>query len=142
MTEVSYQYSFSTLKSVNEVFEHLINPKNWWVGLYGETLAGKSENINDEFTFSAGDGIHYSQQKLLELIPNKRIVWLVTESNLSFLKNTNEWVGTKICFELENDANKTKIAFTHIGLIPQIECYANCSSAWTLYLQNLQNHLK
>jgi hypothetical protein len=67
---------------------------------------------------------------------------LVTESNLSFLKNTNEWAGTKICFDLEKDGDNTKITFTHDGLMPQIECYDNCSSAWTQYLQNLKADLK
>ncbi|MEY2828516.1 MAG: hypothetical protein RIQ33_374, partial [Bacteroidota bacterium] len=111
-------------------------------GLFNETIEGKSEGINDEFSFKAGDGMHYSNQKLVELVTDKKIVWLVTQSNLSFLKNTHEWVGTKICFNIEKDGNKTKITFTHDGLIPQIECYGGCSSAWTQYLQNLHTHLK
>lgn len=142
MTNQNFQYSFTSSKSTAKVFAHLINPKNWWVGLFGETIEGKSENINDEFSFRAGDGVHYSNQKLTELIEDKKIVWLVTESNLSFLKNNDEWARTKICFNIEKVGDKTKITFTHDGLIPQIECYSNCSNAWTQYLQNLQEHLK
>ncbi|MCF8254616.1 MAG: SRPBCC domain-containing protein [Bacteroidia bacterium] len=142
MADQNFQYSFTTSKEANEVFNHLINPKNWWVGLFGERIEGKSESINDEFTFKAGDDVHYSNQKLVELSTNRKIVWLVTESNLSFLKNTNEWAGTRICFEFEQIKAETKITFTHIGLIPQIECYGNCSSAWTQYLQNLHESLK
>ncbi|OYU92680.1 MAG: ATPase, partial [Bacteroidetes bacterium B1(2017)] len=138
MANQNFQYSLSTSKNTNEVFAHLINPKNWWIDLFGETIEGKSECINDEFSFIAGGGVHYSNQKLIELIANKKIVWLVTDSNLSFLKSTNEWAGTKICFDLEIVDGKTKITFTHDGLIPQIECYSGCSSAWTQYLQNLQ----
>ena len=77
----------------------------------------------------------------MELDVNKRIVWLVTESNLSFLNNTNEWAGTQIRFDLEEEINKTTITFTHIGLIPKIECYDACSSAWTQYLRNLEEYL-
>lgn len=142
MTNQNFKYSFTTLKNTSEVFTHLINPKNWWVGLFGETIEGKSENSNDEFSFRAGDGVHYSHQKLIELVSNKKIVWLVTESNLSFLKNTNEWAGTKICFDIAQVDNETKVTFTHDGLIPQIECYGGCSSAWTQYLQNLEEYLK
>jgi hypothetical protein len=142
MTTQDFQYSFTASKTTSEVFAHLLHPKNWWVGLFGETIEGKSENMNDEFSFKAGDGVHYSNQKLLELIADKKIVWLVTESNLSFLKNTNEWAGTKICFDIEQVDDKTNITFTHIGLIPPIECYDACSSAWTQYLQNLQAQLK
>lgn len=141
MTNQPFQYSFSSSKNSNEVFAHLINPKNWWVGLFGESIEGKSKDINDEFSFRAGDGLHYSNQKLIELVSNKKIVWLVTESNLSFLKNTNEWAGTKICFDIDQVAGKTKVTFTHEGLIPHFECYNGCSSAWTQYLNNLQKDL-
>ena len=142
MTNKNFEFSFASSKTSNEVFAHLLNPKNWWVGLFGETIEGKSEGINDEFSFRAGDGVHFSNQKLIELVADKKIVWLVTESNLSFLKNTNEWAGTKICFDIEKAGETTKITFTHEGLIPEIECYGGCSSAWTQYLQNLQEYLK
>ena len=142
MGNQDFQYSLTTSKKQNEVFAYLINPKNWWVGLFGETIEGNSKDINDEFSFRAGDGVHYSNQKLVELDTDKKIIWLVTESNLSFLKNTNEWAGTKICFDIEQVSDKTKVTFTHKGLIPQIECYGSCSSAWTQYLQNLKEHLK
>ena len=142
MANQNFQYSFTTSKNTGEVFMHLINPKKWWVGLFGEKIEGNSEYIKDEFSFRAGDGVHFSNQKLIELVVDKKIVWLVTESNLSFLKNTNEWAGTKICFDIEKDGDKTKVTFTHDGLIPPIECYGSCSSAWKQYMQNLQECLK
>ena len=142
MSNQNFQYSFTTSKEISEVFTHLMDPKNWWVGLFGETIAGESNAINDEFSFRAGDGVHYSNQKLIEHVVNKKISWLVTESNLSFLNNTNEWAGTKICFDLEKEGDHTNITFTHEGLMPQIECYESCSSAWTQYLQNLKADLK
>lgn len=142
MSEKNYQFSFTTSKNQSEVFAHLINPKNWWVGLYEETIKGKSQELNDEFSFKAGGGAHYSNQRLIELETGKKIVWLVTESNLSFLENTNEWAGTNICFDIESSGDKTKVTFTHNGLVPDIECYDGCSSAWTGYMQNLKAHLK
>ena len=51
-------------------------------GLYNETVLGKSEKVGDEFSFSAGGGAHYSNQKLVELIPNKKIQWFVTDLSL------------------------------------------------------------
>ena len=142
MKDQNFQYRFTTSKKIGEVFTHLTDPKNWWVGLFGETIEGESSHINDQFSFRAGDGVHYSNQKLIELVPDEKIVWLVTESRLSFLKNTNEWAGTKIGFDLEKENDKTKITFTHEGLIPQIESYGGCSGAWSQYLQNLKEHLK
>lgn len=142
MAHQNFQYSFTTSKNANEVFAFLLNPKNWWMGLFEETIEGKSGKINDEFSFRAGDGVHYSNQKLIQLIAGKKIVWLVTESNLSFLKNANEWAGTKICFDIDILQCKTKITFTHHGLLPAIECYDGCSNAWTEYMQNLRTYLK
>lgn len=142
MANQNFQYSFITLAKTADVFAHIINPRNWWIGLFGEIIEGKSEAIDDEFSFKVGDGTHYSRQKLVELIPDKKIVWLVTESNLSFLEKTNEWEGTKICFDIEEANNKTRLAFTHKGLIPKIECYNSCSNGWTQYLQKLQEHFK
>jgi hypothetical protein len=98
--------------------------------------------MGDEFSFLAGGGMHFCKQKLIELIPNKKIVWLVTESNLSFLENPKEWENTKLIFDISEKENKTKVTFTHKGLEPQIECYDGCSNAWTQYFQNLENTLK
>lgn len=137
----SYTYSFNTIKSPNEIFELLLGVENWWIGIYGETITGFSKKVGDEFSFKAGDGAHYSKQRLIELNPNKKIVWLVTESHLSFLNNPDEWVNTKIGFEISQDRNKSKITFSHKGLIPKIECYDGCSGAWTKYLQNLEKKL-
>ena len=142
MAKQNFKYRFSSSKNTGEVFSHLVDPKNWWIGLFGETIEEKGSGINSEFSFRAGNGVHYSHQKLVELVTDKKIVWLVTESNLSFLKNANEWAGTKICFDIDRVGDTTEITFTHDGLIPQIECYGSCSSAWSQYLQNLQKYLQ
>lgn len=142
MQHQHFQYSFTSSKNQAEVFRYLINPVNWWIGLFGETIEGESREIQDEFSFKAGDGVHYSNQKLVELVPDQKIVWLVTESNLSFLKNTNEWAGTKICFDIVQENDHTRITFIHEGLVPEIECYGSCSGAWTQYLQKLEKHIR
>ena len=136
-TSADFQFRFDTLWSPQKLFDHLIDPRQWWIGLYGEDIQGQSQAVGDEFTFSAGNGVHYSRQKLVEIIPNRRIVWEVLESNLSFLAHPNEWAGTSICFDIQTENDKSTVTFSHKGLIPGIECYDQCSSAWTQYLQNL-----
>lgn len=137
----SYTYSFTTHKSSKEIFDLLLNIEEWWSGIYEEKISGSSQKLNDEFSFSAGGEVHSSKQKLIELIPNKKLVWLVTESNLSFLNNPKEWENTRLVFNVWEKNGQSKVTFTHEGLEPRIECYAGCSSAWTQYMHNLEEKL-
>ncbi len=142
MNKENFTYSFQSSKTPEVIFELLLNIEQWWSGLYEETIKGKSHRLNDEFSFKAGGGVHDTTQKLVELIPNKTIVWLVTKSNLSFASNPNEWTNTKIRFDLSKEGDKTLVIFTHDGLVPQFECYDACSGGWTGYLANLEKKLK
>ncbi|MPR34639.1 SRPBCC family protein [Salmonirosea aquatica] len=137
----SFEYSFESSKSPEEVFQVLMEIDQWWSGLHGETIAGESQKLNDEFAFRAGKGAHYSKQKLIEFLPNKRIGWQVLESNLSFLKDSSEWTDTKIGFDISEKEHGTLVTFTHEGLVPQFECYTSCAGAWTKYMENLEEKL-
>jgi hypothetical protein len=141
MKKENFSYSFTTAKSAEEVFNILSDVKQWWSGLFEETIEGKSAGAGDEFTFHAGGGAHYSKQKLVERVPGKTLAWQVTDSNLSFVEHTNEWNGTMIRFDLSSDGKNTTVTFTHEGLVPQIACYDNCSSAWNGYMHQLQTAL-
>lgn len=136
MNNKNFTITLSSPITPEEVFEAIKNVRAWWSGYYSEYINGPTENLGDEFIFRAGEGLHYSKQKLVEVVPDKKIVWLVTDSELSFLKNKTEWTGTKIIFEISEKENQTQLTFTHEGLVPEIECYNSCAPAWTQYLQN------
>jgi len=116
-----------------EAFNIINNVRGWWTGEPG--VDGNTDKLGDEFTYRYGN-IHYSKQKVTELIPGKKVVWLVTDSELNFIKNKSEWTGTKIIFEIAKKGDKTEVRFTHVGLVPEIECYGDCSNAWSSYIKN------
>ena len=119
-----------------EVFNAVRNVRGWWSGYYSEDIKGDTEKLNDEFSFRAGGGAHYSRQKLIEVIPNKKIVWLIIDSKLDFVEKKDEWTGMKMIFDISKKGNKTQLIFTHEGLVPEIECYNSCAPAWSQYLQD------
>lgn len=123
-------------ESPRTVFNAIRNVRQWWSGYYSEKLEGDTDNLNDEFTFLAGGGEHFSRQRLTEVVPDKKIVWLVTESKLNFLEQKDEWTGTRVIFDISQSNGKTYLTFTHQGLHPEVECYEACAPAWTQYLQN------
>jgi uncharacterized protein YndB with AHSA1/START domain len=136
MSKKDFTISLLVDQTPEEVFTAITNARAWWSGYYSEELVGNTEKLHDEFSFRAGPDVHYSKQKLVEVVPNKKIVWLVTESNLSFLEQTDEWTGTKVIFEIAKKGEKTQLTFIHQGLTSEVECYDACAPAWTQYVQN------
>lgn len=135
MKDQDFTTSILTGRTPEEVYNAVLDVRGWWSGLYDESFESKAEKIGDEFSFLAGGGVHATKQKLIELVPNKKVVWLVTDANLSFVEKTDEWKGTKISFDISREKDKTRIVFTHIGLVPDFQCYDSCAPAWTKYIQ-------
>jgi hypothetical protein len=119
-----------------QAFKAITNVRGWW----SEEIEGDTEKLNDEFTYHYED-VHYSQIKLIEVIPNKKVVWFVKYNYFKFTKDRSEWTGTKMSFEISEKSNKTEIRVTHHGLVPEFECYDICSNAWTQYIQHSLKNL-
>ena len=128
----SYSAVVEVNKSVSEVFRCITHDVPSWWG--GKDFSGAATKLNDEFVINH-PGAHYSRQKLIEVIPDRRVVWLVGESKLDWLKNPAEWTNTKMIFELTNTGYSTVLHFTHDGLVPETESYDRCSEGWTLVIK-------
>jgi hypothetical protein len=114
-----------------QAFEAITNVRGWWSG----EIDGRTDELGAEFTYRYQD-LHSSTQKITELVPGKRIVWLVVDSYLAFVDDKQEWNGTRVIFDIARKGGKTEIRFTHAGLTPAHECYGDCSSAWTSYIRD------
>jgi len=132
MIQKDFSASIELEKSSEDVFKAITHDVAKWWG--SGDLKGDTTKLNDEFVVHH-PGAHYSKQQLVELIPDKKVVWLVTESELSWLKDTSEWTGTRMIFELTPEGNKTQLRFTHEGLVPEKECYDRCAQGWEMVIK-------
>jgi activator of Hsp90 ATPase-like protein len=138
MKDKSYTVSIEVAATQQHVFDCLTDVSKWWAG--GD-LKGNSTKPGDEFTVIHGT-VHYSKQKLTEVIPGRKMVWMVTESKLDWLKNRDEWTNTKMIFEIIPKGDMTELRFTNEGLVPEKECYARCTEGWDMVIrENLYNFI-
>lgn len=129
-SQKDYSSVFAVNASAHDAFTSINNVTKWWT----ENLEGDSKKLNDVFTVRFDD-VHVSTQKLVEVVPDKKVVWLVTDSKLNFISDKQEWTNTKISFEITEKDNKTQVRFMHHGLVPDVECFDACSNAWSEYIQ-------
>jgi hypothetical protein len=119
-----------------EVFDAINNPRGWW----SEEIEGSTDKLNAGFNYHYRD-VHISKMKITELIPGKKVAWLVMDNHFNFTKDNSEWTGNKIIFEITEKDNKTQLQFTQVGLVPAYECYDICSDAWSNYINNSLRNL-
>jgi hypothetical protein len=131
MTTSDFSTTLLVDQTPEEAFNAINNVRGWW----SEEIEGGTEKLNDEFTYHFED-IHSCKMKLIEAIPDKKVVWFVMDNYFKFTKDKSEWIGTKISFEISKQDNKTQIRFTHLGLVPEYECFDICRDAWSNYIQN------
>ena len=127
----NYTATIEVAKSPKDVFNHIKDVSKWWT----KDFEGSSTNLNDEFVIRHGD-VHYSKQKLVEVVPDRKMVWLVTDSKLNWIeKDKHEWTNTKMVFDITPKGDKTVLHFTHEGLVPEKECCAKVEQSWNMAIK-------
>ena len=125
---------FSTIilvdQSPAEVYKAVNNPRAWW----SEDIEGDTDKLNAEWNYHFKEN-HRSKMKTIEMVPDKKVVWLVKDNYFAFTKDKTEWTDNKITFEISQQGCKTQLVFTQIGLVPSYECYNVCRDAWTGFIQ-------
>lgn len=130
MEKKDFQSSITAKISAGEAIKRIGNVAEWW----GVTFIGKSGKLNDKFVVKMG-GESFFNITVAELIPGKKIVWVITDCNMPWYSDKKEWADTKLIFDLCENNGITTLNFTHEGLTPDIECYQDCETGWTHWIR-------
>ena len=85
-----------------------------------------------KFHFNAdGREIGFFDIKVLELRPGQRVLWQVVEG-------PEEWIGTKISFDLKQEGDYAIVLFKHQGWKEPVEFMHHCSTKWAIFLMSLK----
>jgi len=100
----------------------------WWTKTTsGESAPGKSL----EFRF----GEHVVRMRVAALEPGKRVVWECAES-------AGEWAGTRLTFQLSEEAGRTTLLFGHREWKESTPFLASCSMKWATFLLSLREYVE
>jgi uncharacterized protein YndB with AHSA1/START domain len=136
----NFQHEIIVTAPIEKVFESITNEiPLWWT----EMFEGASSKLSEIFTVRFGPSVFKTMQ-VVELIPNKKVSWLVTDTLIDIpeLNNKREWLNTTIVWEFREDNTRVIIRVTHIGLNSTIECYGICSTGWRQFCDSLKLYLE
>ena len=102
---------------------------DWWTN---DTQGDSKEGGVIKFRF-AGRG--FFDMKVVELDPAKRVLWQVADG-------PQEWIGTRISWELKQEDGYTIILFKHLGWKEPVEFMHHCSTKWAVFLMSLKSLLE
>jgi uncharacterized protein YndB with AHSA1/START domain len=132
----NYTTTFAVQQSTEEVFDAINNPRRWW----SQAIEGDTARVGAEWTYRYRN-VHRATFRVTELVPGKKLVWHVEDNYFNFVKDSREWTGNDLVFEIERKGDRTEVRFTQIGLVPDYECYDVCSNAWSRYVTGSLHNL-
>jgi len=136
MENKNYYKTIMVNASAEEAMKKISQVDRWWK----KDFSGSAEKLNDTFIVPFGES-SFVDFIVSEFMPGKKTVWKVTDCYLPWFKDKKEWNNTEVVFELSQENGKTKIDFTHVGLVPGIECYDVCEKGWDGHINTLGNFI-
>ncbi|HUN65780.1 MAG TPA: SRPBCC domain-containing protein [Bacteroidota bacterium] len=124
-----FTFSISVNLTARDTVKKICSVSDWW----GVTCTGSADKQNDTFIVTM-TGDSFFNFTVTELIPGRRIVWLVTDCNMPWYSDKKEWAGTRLIFDLHEHDGVTEVKFTHEGLTTEVECYKDCAPGWTHWI--------
>jgi uncharacterized protein YndB with AHSA1/START domain len=117
-----------------DVYEAVATPEGiskWWTrdGVRGELAEGS------QLRFFFGQPEPAAVMEVTGLKPGGQVCW-------SCVGGADEWVGTRLCFELTETGGETAVIFTHAGWRDPSEFMAHCSARWAYFLLSMKSYLE
>src|SRR5882757_6912851 len=106
MEKNDFNSSITAKISPSEAINKISNVPEWW----GITFSGSAKKQNDTFVVKMG-GDSFFNFTVVELIPDKKVVWLVTDCNMPWYSDKKEWANTKMIFTLSENNGVTNLNF-------------------------------
>jgi len=128
MTKKDYSKTITANIAANEALRRISRVSGWWT----KNFKGASQKRGDIFSVDFGET--FVDFKVVEVIPEKRIVWEVTNCNLHWIRDKTEWNNTRIVWDISTANKTTTVRMTHVGLTPAAECYSNCKKGWDFHV--------
>ena len=136
MENKNYHRTIMVNASSEEAMNKISQINLWW----RKDFSARAEKLNDKFTVPFGEP-SFVDFVISEFVPNKKVVWKVTDCYLPWFKDKKEWNNTEVVFKISEENGKTKIDFTHIGLVPEVECYDVCEKGWNGHINTLEKFI-
>jgi len=128
MTTSDFAVTIMVDQTPAEAFDAIANVPGWW----NENFKGSAKSPDDVFSIQFGGT--FVDFKIVELASQKKAVWLVTDCNLDWLADKKEWNDTQVVWDIATIGKATEITMTHVGLVPEIECFENCKKGWNFFI--------
>lgn len=117
-------------QGASEVFEAICNVPGWFT----EEVEGKSQSEGDVFR------MYFGEDKMLEsrvrtAALGKRIVWEVTDAQMSCQDEPTAWKGHTIYWSIRPLGDQTEIRFAHKGPVPGTKVFEDANRCWDYYLR-------
>ncbi len=125
-------HDFRVAAPLAEVFAAITSPAGldaWWT----KSSSG-APTPGTTYAFNFGPGYQW-EAIVHSCVPDTEITW-------EFTRADDDWTGTRVRFELEEEGNWTQVRFAHLGWRDANQHYRTSCYCWAMYLRLLKRHVE
>lgn len=123
----------TTPAAVSALFTSAEGVSRWWGPTEGDGAVGG--------TLVTGFGDNgVNAVRVLEAGPH-RVIWEpVAVEGTTPTWHTQEWLGTRVEFDIAPADGGTELRFRHAGLTPRLACWDDCFAGWSYFMASIKTY--